>query len=203
MKDSGNELEPDTISTEAPSVKNPDGVENAGANKLSRFLTKRTLAIGAIGALIFLGIYGIYDISTTRNASTNKEQTCSEVFIKRASEALQVNDRKALNQYRAEILKDERNLSSQNCLLLLIKDRIMVGDTESAKKYLALLKKIYKPEVGYSNNFSGQTYSPEELEAMVRSTDSYEEYIQKQLRENSKISQQLDMEADKNAPKQQ
>lgn len=203
MKNSGDELNSDAVPVEGSST---ERVQKGGNSKLiefSKLLTKRSIAVVSIMALLLLGLYGLYDDFNSRNTVSRGEQTCNEIFIKKASEALQVNDRKALNQYRAEMLKDNSYTTNQNCLLILAKDSVATGDTEGAKKYIDALKKVYKPEVGYSKNFSGSTPTPEELEELIQLTNTYEESIQKQLRENNKVSQELDMKADENGPKQQ
>lgn len=103
---------------------------------------------------------------TTNSVKTN--QVCSDQLITDASTAINKNDEAALSAYKKQILGLKGYDKDINCVFILERYALMQTNLQDIKKYAAILKPLYGPQ-NYSNKFTTQVYTPQQIDGVIAS----------------------------------
>lgn len=123
------------------------------------------------------------------------QRVCNDALIGRASVSVRRNDTTALREMTNEIVKLTAYRKDQNCLYILARYYMLIGDVKSGYEVLADLKKVYKKD-GYSLAFESATFTPEEIERTFASIEQKNKTDAVQQSRNQKNMQATDQAAD-------
>ncbi|MBC7708029.1 hypothetical protein H7Y63_02295 [Polaromonas sp.] len=151
------------------------------------------LIVGAVAAILYMKAQESYVADSGIKARVG---ICSVEVIKDASGALNKNDLTALSQLESQITKTKNYELDPNCLFILTRSAAATGDEAAAQRYLEALNKVYDPKIGYSTNFTIQTYDPSTLKKIVTFVTEREKGVTEQRKAANKKSSYLNQAAD-------
>lgn len=148
---------------------------------------------GVVGILLLVA--GIAFIAFQKNTD-DTVGVCDAQLIQDASRAINDNDLAKLKSQTAGIKKDKEHSKDQNCLFILTRYATLQNDPKSARDSLEKLKKVYKPSVGYSTEFTTDTKLPEEFEETVAFLEQRELNVRQQSSDLSSDFDRFNQAAD-------
>lgn len=161
-------------------------------------LRKAALISGIVIGVVLLG-FGVYAImkAVQKDDVPETTQVCSPELIKRASKKIEASDITGVQAVKGEIEKLKTHERDANCQYILVRYALMVKDIEDAKAQLAQYKKVY---VALSPAFGTRTYTPADLEAILKDVEDAKKTEDEQGSARQSESSDLDSLADRLGP---
>lgn len=160
----------------------------------------KLITIAVVGlSLVGVGAFLLLKDKPPKIVDPSKLQTpgiCSEELLTSAGQAIQEDNTVRVGEISAEILKKPNFDQDQNCLFVLVRYGTMRNNIAETNKYLPALKKIYNPDIRYSNALDTIPFSPEEFEELAKSIGEYNRSAEEQMKQEDRDQAELNKAAD-------
>lgn len=164
-------------------------------SKLKGVVSKKRVVVAITVLIAAALIVALATYFATRNSDQandiTPETVCSDDIIKRANEQINNSTLNELTATADEVKKIAKYDRDDNCLYIVVRYGLMIGDSRTARDSYEQLKRVFD---GYSPLFTSQI-QPDELEPLVEYAEKRQkdrdEAIKKQVQYESSLSEDI------------